>query len=90
MKSVRVRITGRVQGVWYRAWTAEQAKKRKLSGWVRNRTDGSVEAVFSGCDADVASMLTACEAGPPLAGAEAVFREDCEPPEAGFRTLPTE
>ena len=55
MKSVHVSIEGRAQGVWYRAWTVEQAEKRSLSGWVRNRRDGSVEAVFSGDDADIES-----------------------------------
>lgn len=90
MRSVQVRITGRVQGVWYRAWTAEQAGKRDLSGWVRNRRDGSVEAVFSGADADVETMLTACEKGPPLARVESVNSEPCEVPEPGFRSLPTE
>ena len=50
MKIVRVVVFGKVQGVWYRAWTAEQARNRGLSGWVRNRCDGSVEAVFSGLD----------------------------------------
>ncbi|RPG00569.1 MAG: hypothetical protein CBC23_005560 [Rhodospirillaceae bacterium TMED63] len=48
MKSVHVSIEGRVQGVWFRAWTTEQAKKRGLDGWVRNRTDGTLKAVFSG------------------------------------------
>ena len=46
--TIRVRITGRVQGVWYRGWTVDQARHLRLAGWVRNRLDGSVEAVFSG------------------------------------------
>ena len=46
--TVRVRISGRVQGVWYRGWTVDEARRLGLSGWVRNRRDGSVEAVFSG------------------------------------------
>ena len=44
----RCHITGKVQNVWYRAWTVEQAQVRGLNGWVRNRADGSVEALFAG------------------------------------------
>mgnify|MGYP001085032248 FL=1 len=47
-KTVTVRIEGRVQGVYYRAWTDQTARRLDLDGWVRNRRDGSVEAVFSG------------------------------------------
>ncbi|MBT6510918.1 MAG: acylphosphatase, partial [Rhodospirillaceae bacterium] len=47
-RKVRVCITGRVQGVWYRAWTTEEASELGLDGWVRNRRDGTVEAVFAG------------------------------------------
>lgn len=65
--AIHVIITGRVQGVGYRAWTVEQAQSRGLNGWVRNRRDGTVEAVFSG-DADMLdAMLQACTDGPPLA-----------------------
>jgi len=67
-----VSIRGRVQGVSYRAWVADEAHGRGLEGWVRNRRDGSVEAVFSGPAATVASMLAACRQGPPLARVEAV------------------
>ena len=63
----RVQISGRVQGVWFRAWTCEQALQRDLNGWVRNRLDGSVEAVFSGPENLVQEMIEACRAGPPLA-----------------------
>lgn len=88
--SLRVRIEGRVQGVWYRGWTVEQARLRSLAGWVRNRADGSVEALFSGPPAQVESMLTACRRGPPAAEVFAVHREDADPPnEQGFRQLPT-
>ena len=90
MKSVHVRITGRVQGVWYRAWTEEQAGERNLSGWVRNRTDGTVEAVFSGAETDVASMLLACEKGPRLARVESVTSMECDAPAPGFTGRPTE
>ena len=50
-------IHGRVQGVWYRAWTVETARGLGLTGWVRNRTDGSVEAVIEGEDASVAQFM---------------------------------
>ena len=58
------RIEGRVQGVYYRAWTFENARELNLEGWVRNRHDGGVEAVFSGDDLAVAEMLSRCEDGP--------------------------
>jgi acylphosphatase len=91
MKTVRVRIEGRVQGVWYRAWTEQEARKRGLDGWVRNRRDGSVEALFSGPEDDVQSMLSACREGPPAAQVTAVTPHPADPPgEGGFRTLPTE
>jgi len=60
-------ITGSVQGVFYRAWTESEAKKRHLRGWVRNCRDGSVEAVFAGDETMVDDMLTACRDGPPAA-----------------------
>ncbi|MCC8982559.1 acylphosphatase [Bradyrhizobium acaciae] len=59
-----VTITGRVQGVGYRAWVHENANARGLEGWVRNRRDGSVEAVFSGPEDVVADMIKACGRGP--------------------------
>ncbi len=65
--AVHVTITGRVQGVGYRAWTVWEAQERGLQGWVRNRRDGSVEAVFAGPSAQVEEMLDACRLGPSLA-----------------------
>lgn len=65
MRTAHVRIEGLVQGVGYRLWAQRTAVKRGLRGWVRNRRDGSVEAVFQGPDADVALMIAACEQGPP-------------------------
>jgi acylphosphatase len=62
-----VLIRGRVQGVGYRAWTELTALERKLAGWVRNRRDGAVEAVFSGDSVTVEAMLSACRRGPPAA-----------------------
>jgi len=64
-RAVSVRIEGKVQNVWYRAWTTEQATKRGLRGWVRNRSDGTVEALFIGADSVVAGMIEACRVGPP-------------------------
>jgi len=62
-----VRITGRVQGVWFRGWTVDQARSRTLDGWVRNRTDGSVEAIFVGEETLVDEMIAICHEGPPAA-----------------------
>ncbi|MEZ0171389.1 acylphosphatase [Microvirga sp. TS319] len=59
-----VRIHGRVQGVGFRVWTQHQAQLHGLTGWVRNRADGSVEAVFSGPGEMVEVMLKACHEGP--------------------------
>ena len=60
----RVVLRGRVQGVGYRAWVEETAHAKALAGWVRNRRDGSVEAVFAGSAAALADMITACHRGP--------------------------
>lgn len=64
MRSVRLRIVGRVHGVGYRAWAIESAARLGLRGWVRNRTDGSVEALVIGEDDAVAAMIEACREGP--------------------------
>jgi acylphosphatase len=66
-KAVRAVISGRVQGVWYRGWTVDEARIRRLTGWVRNRNDGSVEALFAGPPDKVDDMLKACRLGPPSA-----------------------
>ena len=68
----RVVIRGRVQGVGYRAWTEYTALEVGLEGWVRNRSDGTVEALFAGPSDVVASMLDACRQGPPGARVEAI------------------
>lgn len=73
--AVRAMIEGRVQGVGFRAWTAHEAARRNLRGWVRNRGDGSVEALFIGEADAVESMLEACRRGPRLAHVLAVKRE---------------
>jgi acylphosphatase len=66
-KTVRLKISGRVQGVSYRWWTVGAATERGLSGWVRNRRDGSVEALVSGPIAQVDDMIEACRTGPSAA-----------------------
>ncbi|GER36853.1 acylphosphatase [Striga asiatica] len=64
-KTVKVVIKGRVQGVFYRNWTIDNAKELGLKGWVRNRRDGSVEALFSGSPDKVQEMEQLCRRGPP-------------------------
>ena len=61
------RITGRVQGVWFRGWVRGEARRLGLTGWVRNEPDGSVAALFVGPGAAVAAMLALCREGPPHA-----------------------
>ena len=68
----RATITGRVQGVFYRATCRDEAAARGLSGWVRNDPDGSVEAVFEGPEPDVRAMLDWCRRGPTSAAVENV------------------
>ena len=90
LRQVRVVIKGRVQGVWYRAWTSEEASDLGLNGWVRNRRDGSVEAVLSGASDDIDRMLELCRDGPPLAKVtDVTWTDDTSLVEPGFRQLPT-
>jgi acylphosphatase len=74
-----VTVRGRVQGVGYRAWVDDEATARELEGWVRNRRDGSVEAVFSGPEDVVSAMVTACRRGPSMARVDAVQDEAANP-----------
>lgn len=88
--AVRLRISGRVQGVAYRAWAERQASLLFLSGWVRNRRDGSVEAVLSGPEEAVRDMIERCRRGPPLARVAAITEQvETAAPDSGFRQLPT-
>jgi acylphosphatase len=66
-RTVTVKIEGRVQGVYFRAWTYETAQSLGLDGMVQNTSDGAVEAVFSGPAETVAKMLKLCERGPEAA-----------------------
>jgi acylphosphatase len=89
--AVRVRIAGRVQGVWYRGWTVEAASTRGLRGWVRNRRDGTVEALLIGPANDVEAMIAACHEGPPMARVTTVERfGTIDDGSTGFRQVPTE
>ena len=74
-----VTISGRVQGVGYRAWVEDEAIARDLEGWVRNRRDGSVEAVFAGPARAVTAMIAACRLGPSSARVDALRDEAANP-----------
>jgi acylphosphatase len=74
----RVRISGRVQGVFFRAWTIEQARSLGVRGWVRNRVNGSVELVAFGEPAAVDALIERCRTGPPAAEVEAIDVEVTE------------
>lgn len=90
MRTVHLVITGRVQGVGYRDWTRREAVRLGLSGWVRNRPDGSVEALIHGSDDAVGKMLEACRHGPDSARVAAISVEDRhEPAPDGFEIRPT-
>lgn len=90
-RTVRIRIEGRVQGVAFRDWMQSTADKLGVTGWVRNRGDGSVEAVLSGEPSLVADMVELCRRGPPAAVVSdvAVLGEEDET-YAGFDIHPTE
>ena len=86
----RLSISGRVQGVGYRDWLLRQASGAGLSGWVRNRADGTVEALLAGDAAAVARVTAACRHGPPAAFVTEVSEDPAEAPaQPGFRRLPT-
>lgn len=77
-------ITGRVQGVWFRGSLAQEARRLGVTGWVRNRADGSVEAVVAGAAEQVAAMLNWARRGPPNAAVEHVAVELGEGEFSGF------
>lgn len=89
MKARRVVIAGRVQGIGYRDWMVQEAVRLGVHGWVRNRRDGTVEALVGGEEAAVQALLSACRRGPPLAAVHDITEEFADPPEEpGFRRLP--
>lgn len=90
MRARLLRIAGRVQGVGYRDWLLHQARRHGISGWVRNRADGTVEALLAGEEDALNAVLTACRRGPPLAWVESIEERFADPPEApGFSKLAT-
>jgi acylphosphatase len=90
-RAVHVVIRGRVQGVGFRAWVEDEAEARALSGWVRNRREGTVEAVFAGDAAAVDAMVAACRVGPRAAAVDDVRVGDYAGPSlTGFTALATE
>jgi acylphosphatase len=89
-------IRGRVQGVGYRYWLEQQARARGLEGWVRNRRDGKVEALFAGPPDVVSGMIVLCRRGPSSARVDAVEEEPADAdalrlrrPGERFSVLPT-
>ena len=92
--ALHLRIRGRVQGVFFRRWVVEEATRRGIRGWVRNRADGSVEAVLSGEMAAVRAMVKACRQGPPGAQVAGIVQYPGEYPPTDedfgetFRQLP--
>jgi len=78
-------IRGRVQGVGYRAWTEVTALERGLQGWVCNRRDGAVEAVFDGAEDEVAAMIAECRRGPPGARVDAIDQREATADEIALR-----
>ncbi|HEY1300735.1 MAG TPA: acylphosphatase [Stellaceae bacterium] len=90
VRAVRLVVTGRVQGVGYRAWATRVAAGLGLRGWVRNRRHGSVELLAIGDEPAVAAMIAACREGPPGASVTAVDTADAEAEECrGFAVRPT-
>jgi acylphosphatase len=85
----RIVIRGLVQGVGYRAWMARQAAKLGVAGWVRNRDDGSVEALVAGDTAAVEELLRLCRRGPRAAEVMSIEEDLADPPDdPGFVQLP--
>ena len=85
----RLSISGRVQGVGFRYALADEAQARNLSGWVRNRRDGSVEALVAGPEAEVEALIAWARRGPPAARVTDVRVESTTETPDGFDIVPT-
>lgn len=84
MKTLHLRITGRVQGVWFRESMRQEADRLGITGWVCNRADGSVEAVIQGVDEAVDALLAWTHKGPPMARVEQVVQRPFQGQYTGF------
>lgn len=82
---VQVSIRGRVQGVGYRAWIEMVAAEQGIEGWVRNRRDGSVEALFAGSEEVVLAMIELCRDGPPGARVASIDQRETDAEELALR-----
>ena len=87
---VRLRIAGRVQGVGFRLYMQREARGRAVTGWVRNRADGTVEAIVQGTPETVAALIAWARRGPPSAVVSDVKVTEASGDYADFLTLPTE
>lgn len=89
--AVRLRIHGKVQGVSYRDWTVQTANALGLHGWVRNRADGTVEALTVGEESAVRELITACRQGSPRAQVTDITETPAQGivPRDGFTRKPT-
>jgi len=90
-RTVRVLVSGRVQGVWFRDATRREARRLGVDGWVKNRADGRVEALFQGAPAAIDDIVRWCADGPPLARVDDVTSSDelRDPILTGFTIRPT-
>jgi acylphosphatase len=88
-RAAHVRISGHVQGVYFRAWTRGEAERLGLDGWVRNEADGSVTALVAGSRQNVDAMIALLHQGPPVAEVSSVIVEEADSAEAaaGFSVL---
>ena len=90
MTAKRLTISGRVHNVGFRDWMVAQAEALGVAGWVRNRRDGTIEALVDGDTASVEELVRACRRGPRLAEVDAIEEALAEPADQpGFRRLPT-
>ncbi len=77
-KHFKLKITGRVQGVWFRASTERKAKELGICGFVQNESDGSVYAEAEGTETQLKNLITWCKSGPPLAKVQSIEIEEAE------------